>query len=73
MLAQYVDATLQSEPDGSAWYVLGRMAEKYGLDSAAREYYARVNNENGPKAPPSDCYVLATKRIAALSAPRGKK
>lgn len=73
VLAQYVDATLQSEPDGSAWYVLGRMAEKYGLDSAAREYYARVNNENGPKAPPSDCYVLAAKRIAALSAPRGKK
>jgi transglutaminase-like putative cysteine protease len=56
------------EPNSHDWYVMGRLAEHYGLPDVARDYYARVENEEG-RADPSSTYALAQRRLQRL-APR---
>ncbi len=53
-------------PGSDDWYVFGRLAEDYGLPSAARRYYARVEpvRPGGPEA--VSTYKLAQQRLAAL-------
>jgi tetratricopeptide (TPR) repeat protein len=50
------------EPQPDDWYVIGRIAEGYGLGEAARAAYARVR-----QSPDADAtWVLARQRIKAL-------
>jgi tetratricopeptide (TPR) repeat protein len=63
-------ALLENRPSSDLaspdWYILGRIAEEYGVVDAALEAYERVESpEGGPDA--SSTFALATRRIAALS------
>ena len=48
ILYQAMDEQGLEDPDGTCWYVLGRMAEQYGLPEAAREAYLRVGSKPQP-------------------------
>ncbi len=52
------------EPTSHDWYVIGRLAEHYGLPEVAREYYARVEPEEGNAVA---THLLAQRRVKALS------
>ncbi len=58
-----VDLKPDKTPGEADWYVLGRIAEEYGLDDDARAYYRRVGDdeEDGPTTA-----ALATRRLASL-------
>jgi hypothetical protein len=50
--------------DDGDWYVLGRIAEQYGLDDVAAGLYHRV-----PLKPPvanNDAFVLAQRRVKKM-------
>jgi hypothetical protein len=52
---------------GADWFVVGRIAEGWGLGDAARAAYARVKPEPVDGAPdPTDARILAERRLAAL-------
>lgn len=60
-----ISTKLVEVPEGSDWYVFGRLAEWYGLPEAAARCYARVELE--PFEPPAVAtYTLAQRRLAAL-------
>jgi hypothetical protein len=55
-------------PTGPEWFVIGRMAEQYGLLDAAERAYRRLE---APKDPdPQDTYWLAVKRLKAMGRTR---
>jgi hypothetical protein len=47
--------------DGADWYVLGRIAEQYGLDEVAAGLYRKVSAKKD--AAPGDVFVLAQRRL----------
>jgi tetratricopeptide (TPR) repeat protein len=66
VLLQGMEVT--SEPPESAdWYVLGRMAERYGLPEAARRYYERVERPEETNRLPESVWTLARNRLRAMS------
>lgn len=53
------------KPESADWYVLGRLAELYGLPDAARRYYQRV--EGGEeRLPATSVWSLAQRRLRGL-------
>jgi len=63
-LLRTLDKSRRDQPDSSDWYVLGRMAENYGVRDAALAAYKRVlKKEEGDGA---SVWELAQKRLAAM-------
>ncbi len=52
-----------SQPRAQDWFVLGRLAERYGIESAARSSYQRVKPGKGLDA---TVYVITQRRIDGL-------
>lgn len=68
-LRKAVDLDKRGVPDGSDWYVLGRILEQAGLRDDAIAAYRRVAKTD-PELYALDTYTLATKRLQALGAKR---
>ena len=67
VLLQAIGARRGTEPEPHDWYVLGRIAETYGLSEVAAESYARVER---PERPADDSvWALAQRRASALARP----
>jgi len=64
VLLQGMEAT-QEPPDFADWYVLGRLAEQYGLPEAARRYYERARSLDSERTAYS-IWALAGRRLAEL-------
>ena len=58
-----IDQRSADEPNGDDWYVLGRIAEAYGVKDAAIAAYKRVWDRGTPGA---NVKELATRRMAGL-------
>lgn len=69
VLVESLEVKPDGLPEGHDWYVLGRLAEHYGLADEARRYYRMVEPEPDPANAPSSTYTLASRRLAVL----GKK
>lgn len=69
MILQGMEAGGVEEPDSSAWYVFGRIAEQFGIEEEALADYRRVEKpEEGERS--DSTYELAQRRIRAIT---GKK
>jgi tetratricopeptide (TPR) repeat protein len=74
VLFRTLDLAQRNEPSSSDWYVIGRMAENYGVADAAIAAYKRVQNPEKEKEkdevdePGGTVRELAEKRLAALAA-----
>ena len=65
-LLKSIDAGAIRQPQPADWYVVGRLAEAYGVPEAAREAYERLTAP-GPREPVAlSCYALAQRRLARL-------
>jgi tetratricopeptide (TPR) repeat protein len=65
MLMKRLDIVGREEPNSDDWYVLGRIAENYGITDAARTAYRKVDK---PKVDiGGSSYQLAQRRLAVLS------
>jgi tetratricopeptide (TPR) repeat protein len=62
-LLKSLDALDRDEPQGPDWYIVGRIAENYGINDAAVEAYQHVSK---PERVHGSSYELAQKRLAAL-------
>ncbi len=62
-LIRTLDKSRRDQPDSSDWYVLGRMAENYGVREAALAAYKRVLKKEGDGA---SVWELAQRRLAAM-------
>jgi tetratricopeptide (TPR) repeat protein len=62
-LLKSIDARGEEDLNGPDWYVLGRLAENYGVNEAAVEAYQKVSK---PEKPAASSYQLAQKRLAVL-------
>ncbi|HJW96239.1 MAG TPA: hypothetical protein VJ901_21705, partial [Thermoanaerobaculia bacterium] len=58
-----LDKSRRDQPDSSDWYVLGRMAENYGVREAALAAYKRVDKKENDGA---SVWELAQRRLAAM-------
>ena len=71
VILQAIEKSDDSQPAAEDWYVLGRIAERYGLPEEARPLYARVTLQPDPsETAPDSTYSLARRRLAALATPR---
>jgi hypothetical protein len=68
LLMNIMDDYGMDEPDGSLWYVFGRIAEVYEQPQAARACYKRVDWKEKFEPDPRTTYVLAQKRLTGLTA-----
>jgi tetratricopeptide (TPR) repeat protein len=69
VLDQAMYAGSQVEPNSAVWYALGSIYEQYGAKAAALDAYGRVKAhelDDHTYIGPTDTYVLAQARIAAL-------
>jgi tetratricopeptide (TPR) repeat protein/transglutaminase-like putative cysteine protease len=64
-LMKRLDLAGRLEPNSDDWYVLGRIAETYGLPDAARDAYKRV--EKPKQSGGGTSYELAQRRLTAMS------
>jgi len=62
-LIRTLDKSRRDQPDSSDWYVLGRMAENYGVRDAALAAYKRVVKKEGDGA---SVWELAQRRLKAM-------
>jgi len=62
-LLRTLDKSRRDQPDSSDWYVLGRMAENYGVREAALAAYNRVDKKENDGA---SVWELAQRRLAAM-------
>jgi tetratricopeptide (TPR) repeat protein len=68
-LFRTLDLAQREEPSPSDWYILGRMAENYGVADAAVAAYKRVESkEKEEETGGGSVWELAQKRLAALAA-----
>lgn len=72
LLLQAMNANHLREPDSSIWYGFGRIAEQLGETSVAAERYRRVEKPDVSEVAPSDTWVLAQQRLAALDNGKNK-
>ena len=61
-----MDAAGQDEPDGSSWYVFGRIAEQYDIRDAALADYERLKKPSNEAGIGSSTWSMAQRRIAVL-------
>ena len=54
---------MSDEPRSADWFVIGRIAENYGVNNAAAEAYGKVEKSD---ATGMSTYELTQKRMAAL-------
>jgi transglutaminase-like putative cysteine protease/predicted Zn-dependent protease len=54
------------EPNDSAWYGFGLVAEAYGDVESARDYYARVSRPKDTNPPASSLFSMSQQRLRAL-------
>ena len=62
-LLRAIDQTENDEPESSDWYIVGRIAETYGVLDAAAEAYQKVTK---PERLGGSAYELAQERLAGL-------
>ncbi|MEA2162521.1 MAG: hypothetical protein QOK37_648 [Thermoanaerobaculia bacterium] len=62
-LLRTLDKSRRDTPDSSDWYVLGRMAENYGVRDAALAAYKRVDKKESDGA---SVWELAQRRLTAM-------
>ncbi len=55
------------EPSSDDWYVLGRIAEEYGMTDSAIKYYSKVDKPEIESEKYNSAYVLAQRRLKILS------
>ena len=70
VLEEAMYANNQVEPNSAVWYALGLIYEQYGANTAAADAYKKVQaheNDDHTFIEPTDTYVLAQSRLAALS------
>jgi tetratricopeptide (TPR) repeat protein/transglutaminase-like putative cysteine protease len=53
-------------PGSDEWYVIGRIAEQYGLSAAAREAYRQVDTPEPGDLVWLSCHTLARRRLQAM-------
>jgi tetratricopeptide (TPR) repeat protein len=63
-LIELLEAAGRDQPVGADWYVVGRIAELYGVNDAATEAYGKVPHPAKPH--PLDTWILAERRLRAL-------
>ncbi len=66
LLVQSLAAKEDDKPDGDDWYVVGRLAEHYGLPDVARKCYKRVDPPKKASLEALSTHALAVRRLAAL-------
>jgi hypothetical protein len=66
LLLKGMEALSIEQPDDSAWYGFGLVAEAYGDAESARDYYAHVQKPRKGVIQASSVYALSQARIAAL-------
>ncbi len=55
------------EPSSDDWYVLGRIAEEYGMKDSALKYYRKVKKPEIESEVYNSAYILAVRRLKKLS------
>jgi hypothetical protein len=70
-LLRAMDIWGYQEPDANCWYVFGRLAEAYGIDAAAIEYYGKAEKPENDIGIELSSYALAQKHMKALQAKQG--
>ena len=73
LLLQSLEAKADEKPEAHDWYVLGQLAERYGLPDAARRYYERVTPPRNRESEATSTYKLATRRLEALGGKTAKR
>lgn len=63
-LKKILEHRVKGQPDTADWYVVGRLAEAYGLPDAARSAFEKV--EKPERSSRTDTYVLAQQRLRAM-------
>lgn len=66
LLLQSLQAKADEKPEPHDWYVLGQLAERYGLPDTARRYYERVTPPRWRETEAISTYKLALRRLEAL-------
>jgi hypothetical protein len=66
LLLQSMDLRGREEPDLEDWYVLGRIAEQFGLKDAAVEAYHKVEKPTQGRLLASSVYSLAQRRLGVI-------
>ncbi len=66
ILLHAMDITGFDEPQSSDWYVLGRIAEQYGIPQTAIAAYQRVEPAEDPVFEKTSSHFLAQRRLAVL-------
>lgn len=66
LLVQSLAAKVDDAPASIDWYIVGRLAEHYGLPDLARKYYKRVEPSKKAASDPLSTHQLARRRLAAL-------
>jgi tetratricopeptide (TPR) repeat protein len=56
-----------SDPSSDDWYVLGRIAEEYGMLDSAKYYYKKVEQPESIASQFDSSYTLAERRLEAMS------
>jgi len=56
-----------SDPSSDDWYVLGRIAEEYGMLDSANYYYKKVDKPESIASQYDSSYTLAERRLKAMS------
>ena len=64
MLIELLETGDRDEPQPSDWYVVGRIAEDYGLRDVAQQTYRRIKRPD--KVGPIDTWKLVERRLAPL-------
>jgi len=67
-ILQAIEISGREDPSPSDWYVLGRVAEHYGLEEAALDAYRKVTETDETESRSQSTYKLAQRRIRALGA-----
>jgi transglutaminase-like putative cysteine protease len=65
-LNRLLEKRLGGQPDVEDWYVIGGIAEAYGLKDVARAAYGKLQPPTGKS--PTSAYHLAQRRLSALDA-----
>ncbi len=66
ILLQALETQADEEPGSSDWYVLGRLAEHYGLPDVARRCYDKVQAPGPRENGATSTHALARRRLEAL-------